>query len=71
MKKYSGCETGLSVTVVEITRFGQEKIHLEPFYFPFPLAGLHFPTAKALKLLQVGFQVPGGWGGVAVEIDIF
>lgn len=57
--------------LVEITHFWQKKILLEPFYFPFPLAGLHFPAAKALKLLQVGLQVPGGWGGVAMEIDIF
>ena len=37
----------------------------------FPLAGLHFPAVKALRLLQVGFQVPGGWGGVAMEIAVF
>lgn len=59
------------MTVVEIAPFKQKKIHLEPFYFSFPLAGLHSPAVKALRLLQVGFQVPGGWGGVAMEMDIF
>lgn len=71
MKKYSGFGTGLSATVVEITPLLAEENSLRAFLFPFSFGRIAFSAVKALRLLQVGFQMPGGWRGTATEIDIF
>lgn len=48
-----------------------EENLLRTSLFSLSLGKITFSVVKALSLLQVIFQVPGGWRRVALETDIF